>query len=112
MGATLYLSDPHLQQLSRGIIGQGLYCSLSCHGGARGEGKGQPQAATMLTAVLPVSRLPSQATGPSGAKMQLLETAFSSSVQELIELHLLRQDSIPAFLSALTLDLFSRQTVA
>ncbi|XP_012903203.1 mitotic spindle assembly checkpoint protein MAD1 isoform X3 [Mustela putorius furo] len=53
-----------------------------------------------------------KATGPSGAKMQLLETAFSSSVQELIELHLLRQDSIPAFLSALTLDLFSRQTVA
>nr|XP_012415652.1 PREDICTED: mitotic spindle assembly checkpoint protein MAD1 isoform X3 [Odobenus rosmarus divergens] len=53
-----------------------------------------------------------KATGPSGAKMQLLETAFSHSVRELIELHLLRQDSIPAFLSALTLDLFSRQTVA
>lgn len=44
--------------------------------------------------------------------MQLLETAFSHSVRELIELHLLRQDSIPAFLSALTLELFSRQTVA
>ncbi|XP_034525588.1 mitotic spindle assembly checkpoint protein MAD1 isoform X2 [Ailuropoda melanoleuca] len=53
-----------------------------------------------------------KATGPSGTKMQLLETAFSHTVQELIELHLLRQDSIPAFLSALTLDLFSRQTVA
>nr|XP_035930084.1 mitotic spindle assembly checkpoint protein MAD1 isoform X5 [Halichoerus grypus] len=53
-----------------------------------------------------------KATGPSGAKMQLLETAFSHSVRELIELHLLRQDSIPAFLSALTLELFSRQTVA
>ncbi|XP_044904013.1 mitotic spindle assembly checkpoint protein MAD1 isoform X5 [Felis catus] len=53
-----------------------------------------------------------KATGPSGAKMQLLETAFSRTVPELIELHLLRQDSIPAFLSALTLDLFSRQTVA
>ncbi|XP_058425392.1 mitotic spindle assembly checkpoint protein MAD1 isoform X1 [Diceros bicornis minor] len=53
-----------------------------------------------------------KATGPSGAKMQLLETEFSRTVQELIELHLLRQDSIPAFLSALTLDLFSRQTVA
>uniref|UniRef100_A0A673TLP0 Mitotic spindle assembly checkpoint protein MAD1 n=1 Tax=Suricata suricatta TaxID=37032 RepID=A0A673TLP0_SURSU len=53
-----------------------------------------------------------KATGPSGSKMQLLETAFSGTVRDLIELHLLRQDSIPAFLSALTLDLFSRQTVA
>ncbi|XP_058148456.2 mitotic spindle assembly checkpoint protein MAD1-like [Dasypus novemcinctus] len=53
-----------------------------------------------------------KATGPSGAKMQLLETEFSRSVGELIQLHLLGQDSIPAFLSALTLDLFSRQTLA
>uniref|UniRef100_A0A8C9PZ24 Mitotic spindle assembly checkpoint protein MAD1 n=1 Tax=Spermophilus dauricus TaxID=99837 RepID=A0A8C9PZ24_SPEDA len=53
-----------------------------------------------------------KATGPSGSKMQLLETEFSRSVPELIELHLLRQDSIPAFLSSLTLDLFSRQTTA
>lgn len=58
----------------------------------------------------PVSHL--QATGPSGSKMQLLETEFSRSVPELIELHLLRQDSIPAFLSALTLELFSHQTAA
>lgn len=54
---------------------------------------------------------PLQATGPSGSQMQLLETEFSRSVPELIELHLLRQDSIPAFLSSLTLDLFSRQTM-
>ncbi|XP_008849633.1 mitotic spindle assembly checkpoint protein MAD1 isoform X1 [Nannospalax galili] len=53
-----------------------------------------------------------KATGPSGSKMQLLETEFSRSVPELIELHLLRQDSIPAFLSALTIELFSRQTSA
>nr|KAF6447891.1 mitotic arrest deficient 1 like 1 [Rousettus aegyptiacus] len=53
-----------------------------------------------------------KAAGPSGATMQLLETAFSRSVPELVQLHLLAQDSIPAFLSALTLDLFSRQTVA
>ncbi|XP_057551695.1 mitotic spindle assembly checkpoint protein MAD1 isoform X8 [Hippopotamus amphibius kiboko] len=53
-----------------------------------------------------------KAAGPSGTKMQLLETEFSRAVQGLIELHLLQQDSIPAFLSALTLDLFSRQTVA
>lgn len=52
-----------------------------------------------------------KAAGPAGAKMQLLETEFSRTVPELIELHLLRQDSIPAFLSALTLDLFSRQTL-
>ncbi|XP_006889670.1 PREDICTED: mitotic spindle assembly checkpoint protein MAD1 [Elephantulus edwardii] len=53
-----------------------------------------------------------KATGPSGTKMQLLETEFSRTVGELIELHLLNQDSIPAFLSSLTLDLFSRQTLA
>lgn len=53
-----------------------------------------------------------KATGPAGTGMQLLETEFSRTVPELIELHLLRQDSIPAFLSALTLDLFSRQTLA
>ncbi|XP_036028232.1 mitotic spindle assembly checkpoint protein MAD1 [Onychomys torridus] len=51
-----------------------------------------------------------KATGPSGSKMQLLETEFSRSVPELIQLHLLQQDSIPAFLSALTIELFSRQT--
>ncbi|XP_070616343.1 mitotic spindle assembly checkpoint protein MAD1-like [Erythrolamprus reginae] len=48
----------------------------------------------------------------SGAKMQLLETEFSQTVRDLIDLHLLQQDSIPAFLSAVTLELFSRQTVA
>nr|XP_055231088.1 uncharacterized protein LOC129529605 isoform X3 [Gorilla gorilla gorilla] len=37
---------------------------------------------------------------------------FSHTVGELIEVHLRRQDSIPAFLSSLTLELFSRQTVA
>ncbi|XP_064582084.1 mitotic spindle assembly checkpoint protein MAD1 isoform X1 [Zonotrichia leucophrys gambelii] len=53
-----------------------------------------------------------KACSSSGGKMQLLETEFSRTIRELIELHLLRQDSIPAFLSALTLDLFSRQTIA
>ncbi|KAM6320069.1 mitotic spindle assembly checkpoint protein MAD1 isoform 1-T2 [Podargus strigoides] len=52
-----------------------------------------------------------KACSSSGGKMQLLETEFSRTIRELIELHLLRQDSIPAFLSALTLDLFSRQTI-
>ncbi|KAM9179258.1 mitotic spindle assembly checkpoint protein MAD1 [Mergus octosetaceus] len=53
-----------------------------------------------------------KASSSSGGKMQLLETEFSRTIRELIDLHLLRQDSIPAFLSALTLDLFSRQTIA
>ncbi|XP_014725707.1 PREDICTED: mitotic spindle assembly checkpoint protein MAD1 isoform X3 [Sturnus vulgaris] len=53
-----------------------------------------------------------KASSSSGGKMQLLETEFSRTIRELIDLHLLRQDSIPAFLSALTLDLFSRQTMA
>ncbi|KAJ7421376.1 hypothetical protein BTVI_18453 [Pitangus sulphuratus] len=53
-----------------------------------------------------------QASSSSGGKMQLLETEFSRTIRELIDLHLLHQDSIPAFLSALTLELFSRQTIA
>ncbi|XP_068940915.1 mitotic spindle assembly checkpoint protein MAD1 isoform X3 [Petaurus breviceps papuanus] len=52
-----------------------------------------------------------KASNPSRTKMQLLETEFSHTVRELIDLHLLQQDSIPVFLSSVTLDLFSRQTV-
>ncbi|CAM5143024.1 unnamed protein product [Eretmochelys imbricata] len=53
-----------------------------------------------------------KASSSSGGKMQLLETEFSLTIHELIDLHLLHQDSIPAFLSAVTLELFSRQTCA
>ncbi|XP_067859048.1 mitotic spindle assembly checkpoint protein MAD1 isoform X2 [Heptranchias perlo] len=53
-----------------------------------------------------------KAANSLGVKMQLLETDFSSSLTELINLHLHHQNSIPAFLSAITLDLFSRQTCA
>ncbi|XP_043567754.1 mitotic spindle assembly checkpoint protein MAD1 isoform X2 [Chiloscyllium plagiosum] len=53
-----------------------------------------------------------KAANSLGAKMQLLETDFSNSLTELINLHLHHQNSIPAFLSAITLDLFSRQTCA
>ncbi|XP_015277568.1 PREDICTED: mitotic spindle assembly checkpoint protein MAD1 [Gekko japonicus] len=49
---------------------------------------------------------------PTSSKMQLLETEFSKTLGEMIDFHLHQQKSIPAFLSALTLDLFSRQTVA
>ncbi|XP_038675420.1 mitotic spindle assembly checkpoint protein MAD1 isoform X2 [Scyliorhinus canicula] len=53
-----------------------------------------------------------KAANSLGAKMQLLESDFSNSLTELINLHLHHQNSIPAFLSAITLDLFSRQTCA
>ncbi|KAM9857538.1 LOW QUALITY PROTEIN: mitotic spindle assembly checkpoint protein MAD1 [Aulostomus maculatus] len=47
--------------------------------------------------------------GSSGS-MHLMETEFSKSLAEMVALHLHHQKSIPAFLSAVTLDLFSRQT--
>ncbi|XP_076838693.1 mitotic spindle assembly checkpoint protein MAD1 [Brachyhypopomus gauderio] len=54
-----------------------------------------------------------KSSGPVGSgNMQLLETDFSRTLTELVELHLFHQKSIPVFLSAITLDLFSRQTVA
>ncbi|XP_063790679.1 mitotic spindle assembly checkpoint protein MAD1 isoform X2 [Pseudophryne corroboree] len=51
-----------------------------------------------------------KSTSPSGGKLQLLETNFSKTLHDFIDLHLHHQNSIPAFLSAVTLDLFSRQT--
>ncbi|XP_061087208.1 mitotic spindle assembly checkpoint protein MAD1 isoform X1 [Conger conger] len=53
-----------------------------------------------------------KASGPAGGSMQLLDTDFSRTLRELVELHLFHQNSIPAFLSSVTLDLFSRQTMA
>ncbi|XP_065340323.1 mitotic spindle assembly checkpoint protein MAD1 [Cloeon dipterum] len=44
--------------------------------------------------------------------VEMLETPFAETIQELIRLHLNEQGSIPAFLSALTLDLFSQQSFA
>ncbi|XP_030636385.1 mitotic spindle assembly checkpoint protein MAD1 isoform X2 [Chanos chanos] len=53
-----------------------------------------------------------KANGPVGSgSMQLLETDFSRTLTEMVDLHLFHQKSIPAFLSAVTLDLFSRQTI-
>ncbi|XP_013871306.1 mitotic spindle assembly checkpoint protein MAD1 [Austrofundulus limnaeus] len=46
----------------------------------------------------------------SNGTMQLMETDFSKTLGEMVALHLHHQKSIPAFLSAVTLDLFSRQT--
>ncbi|CAJ1054017.1 mitotic spindle assembly checkpoint protein MAD1 [Xyrichtys novacula] len=47
----------------------------------------------------------------SSGSMQLMETEFSKTLGEMVTLHLHHQKSIPAFLSAVTLDLFSRQTM-
>lgn len=47
----------------------------------------------------------------SGGEIQLLGTQFSETLQDLIDLYLQRQDSIPAFLSSVTLDLFNKQTM-
>ncbi|XP_034544066.1 mitotic spindle assembly checkpoint protein MAD1 [Notolabrus celidotus] len=46
----------------------------------------------------------------SNGSMQLMETEFSRTLGEMVSLHLHHQKSLPAFLSAVTLDLFSRQT--
>ncbi|XP_031555898.1 mitotic spindle assembly checkpoint protein MAD1-like [Actinia tenebrosa] len=46
----------------------------------------------------------------SKGEMMLLETDFSSQVRDHIETYLRRMNSIPAFLSNVTLDLFSKQT--
>ncbi|XP_034400106.1 mitotic spindle assembly checkpoint protein MAD1 isoform X1 [Cyclopterus lumpus] len=46
----------------------------------------------------------------SNGSMQLMETEFSKTLGEMVALHLHHQKSMPAFLSAVTLDLFSRQT--
>ncbi|XP_077427152.1 mitotic spindle assembly checkpoint protein MAD1 isoform X1 [Vanacampus margaritifer] len=47
--------------------------------------------------------------GPSGS-MELMETAFSRTLGELVDLHLHHQNSIPVFTSTLTIELFARQT--
>nr|XP_045594716.1 mitotic spindle assembly checkpoint protein MAD1-like isoform X1 [Procambarus clarkii] len=44
-------------------------------------------------------------------ELQLLETDFSSTLDDLIDAYLRHENSYPAFLSAVTLDLFNRQTV-
>ena len=45
-----------------------------------------------------------------GGELSMLDTQFSSQLRDLIDLHLIRQNSIPVFLAAVIMDLFSRQT--
>ena len=46
----------------------------------------------------------------SKGEMMLLATDFSSQLADQIETYLSRFNSIPAFLSSITLELFNRQT--
>lgn len=43
--------------------------------------------------------------------LDLLETPYSMSLQSLVETHLTGNKSVPAFLSALTLELFQQTTI-
>jgi mitotic spindle assembly checkpoint protein MAD1 len=46
----------------------------------------------------------------ANGKTMLLETDFSIQVKGLIDQYLMQYNSIPAFLSSVTLELFERQT--
>lgn len=43
--------------------------------------------------------------------IHLLETDFSHTLKDSMELYLQQQNSIPVFLSSVTMDLFSKQTI-
>lgn len=45
-----------------------------------------------------------------GGELSMLDTPFSGQLTDLIDLHLIRQHSIPIFLAGVIMDLFSRQT--
>lgn len=47
---------------------------------------------------------------PEGA-LNLLENNFSAALEDMVELHLRHQKSIPVFLSAITMDLFNNRTM-
>nr|XP_029709893.1 mitotic spindle assembly checkpoint protein MAD1-like [Aedes albopictus] len=47
----------------------------------------------------------------SGTVLNMLETAYSESIADMVTTHLGTHGSLPAFLSTLTLDLFNRTTV-
>lgn len=47
----------------------------------------------------------------SEGTMNLLENDFSAGLKDMIDLHLRHQNSIPVFLSTLTMDLFSSRTM-
>lgn len=52
-----------------------------------------------------------QISDSGNGTMELLETSFSQTLTELIDLHLKQHKSIPLFLASLTVDLFNKQTL-
>lgn len=44
--------------------------------------------------------------------LNLLENEFSATLGPMIDLHLMHQNSIPVFLSAITMDLFQQKTIS
>lgn len=46
----------------------------------------------------------------SEGNMDLLENQFSATLEDMVDLHLKHQNSIPVFLSAITMDLFNNRT--
>ena len=48
----------------------------------------------------------------SAGDIRLLGTDFSATITDLIDVHLGQQNSIPVFLSNLTLELFNRQSMS
>ena len=47
---------------------------------------------------------------PNELQLEILPTEFSNQVSDKIEMYLQKMNSYPAFLSAITMDLFERQT--
>lgn len=53
-----------------------------------------------------------QISQSDNSTMELLETPFSQTLSELIDLHLKQHQSIPVFLASITVDLFNKQTIS
>ena len=47
----------------------------------------------------------------AGDGLIVMDSPFIHTVDDLVQLHVTRQHSIPAFLAALTIELFSRQSM-
>jgi hypothetical protein len=48
----------------------------------------------------------------SNGEINMLSTEYSNSIEDIIDAYLKHENSYPAFLSAVTIDLFNRQTMA
>ncbi|XP_065212117.1 mitotic spindle assembly checkpoint protein MAD1 [Planococcus citri] len=52
-----------------------------------------------------------QMSSSNNGTMELLETGYSQTLSDMIDLHLKQHKSIPLFLASLTVDLFNKQTI-